>query len=112
MTSSLSSLVDNLPEGIHNIKSKYKHNDKKHETCGITYVCYSLYVYYCFIKYKTFKDDLTEYKCLCCNKNYQQKFDEKLMELFLNTHKYFDHDINYYCKEVYILIHIWMIWKN
>ena len=24
------------------------------------------------------KADLTECKCLCCNKNYQQKFDEKL----------------------------------
>ena len=26
------------------------------------------------------KDDLIEYKCLCCNNNYQQKFDEKLNE--------------------------------
>ena len=24
------------------------------------------------------KADLTECKCLCCNNNYQQKFDEKL----------------------------------
>ena len=38
--------------------------EKKCETCGIKY------------KYCDFKDDLTEYKC--CNKNNQQKFDEKL----------------------------------
>ena len=30
-----------------------------------------------------------KYKCLYCNKNYQQKFVEKLKERFLNTHKYF-----------------------
>ena len=27
-----------------------------------------------------FKDDLIECKCLCCNKNYQQKYDGKLKE--------------------------------
>ena len=27
---------------------------------------------------KNFKDDLIEYKCLCCIKNYQKKFDEQL----------------------------------
>ena len=31
-----------------------------------------------FLEYKNFKDDLTEYKYLCCNKTNQQKFDEKL----------------------------------
>ena len=39
-----------------------------------------------------FKDDLIVYKFLCCNKNYQQKFDEKLKEEFLNTSKFFNHD--------------------
>ena len=38
------------------------------------------------------KDDLIEYKCLCCNKNYQHKFDEKLL---------------YYCKKVFILMNIY-----
>ena len=48
---------------------------KECETCEITYeVCD------CFLEYKNFKDDLIEYKCLCRNKNYQQKFDEKLKE--------------------------------
>ena len=30
-----------------------------------------------FFEYANFKDNLIEYKCVCCNKNYQQKFDEK-----------------------------------
>ena len=42
----------------------------------------------------TFKNDLTEYKCLCCNKKYQQNFDEKLKERFLNTYKVSNHDNN------------------
>ena len=45
-----------------------------------------------FLKYINFKDDLIEYKYLCCNKNYQQKFDEKLMENFLNKYKFSNHD--------------------
>ena len=41
-----------------------------------------------------FKDDLIEYKGLCCNKNYQHKFDEKLKELFFNTYKFSNRDNN------------------
>ena len=33
-----------------------------------------------FLNTHTFKDDLTEYKRLCCKKSYQKKFDEKLKE--------------------------------
>ena len=64
MTSSLSNLVNNLSERIHKIKCKYGHNDKKCETP------YELFD--CFLEYTNFKDDLIEYKCLCCNKNYPQ----------------------------------------
>ena len=75
MASSLSNLANNLSGRIHKIKYKYGHNDKKYETCRIKYkYCH------CFLEYTNFKDDLIKYKCLCCNKNYQQKFDEKLME--------------------------------
>ena len=35
MPSSLSNLVNNLSEGIHKIKCKFGHTDKKCETCGI-----------------------------------------------------------------------------
>ena len=37
MTSSSSNLVNNRSEGIHRIKCKYGHDDKKCETCGIKY---------------------------------------------------------------------------
>ena len=50
MASSLSNLVNNVFVGIHKIKHKYGHNDKKCETCGITYeVCD------CFPEYINFK---------------------------------------------------------
>ena len=80
MTSSLSNFVNNLFEGIHKIECKYRHNDKKCETCRIKYKYWN-----CFLEYTNFKDDLIGHKCLCCNKNYQQKFDEKLKERFFNT---------------------------
>ena len=35
-----------------------------------------------------------KYKCLCCNKNYQHKFNEKLKEKSLNTYKFFNHNNN------------------
>ena len=55
---------------------------KKCETYGIKYK------YKCILEYTNFKDELTEYKCLRCNKSYQQKFDEKVKERFLNAYKY------------------------
>ena len=65
MASSPSNLVNNLSEGIHRIKCKFRHNDKKCETRKIKYK-------YCdyFLEYMNFKDDVIEYKCLCCNKSY------------------------------------------
>ena len=38
MASSLSNLVSNLFEGIHKIKRKQGHDDKKYETSGIATV--------------------------------------------------------------------------
>ena len=66
-TASLSSiLVNNISEEIHKfIKS---------------------------LKYIDFKDDLIVYKCLYCNKNFQQTFDEKLKERFFNTCKSSNHE--------------------
>ena len=89
MASSLSDLVNNLSEGINRIKCKFGRDDKKCETCRIKYMFCD-----CFRQYRNFKDDLIEYKCLCCNKNYQHKFDEKLEERFLNTYKFSNHDTN------------------
>ena len=72
MVSSLSNLVNNLIDGIHKIKWKYGHDDKTCETCRIKYENI------CFLEYTKFKDNLIECKCFCCNKIYQQKFNEKL----------------------------------
>ena len=35
-----------------------------------------------------------EYICFCCNKNYQQKFDQKLKNWFFNTYKFSNHNNN------------------
>ena len=55
MTSSLSSLFDNLDEAIHKIKCKYGHDDKKCKTCGIKYKHCK-----CFLEYTNFKDNLID----------------------------------------------------
>ena len=55
MASSLSNLVNKLSEGIHRIKCKFGHDDKKCETCGIRCKYCD-----CFLEYKKFKDDLIE----------------------------------------------------
>ena len=59
MASSLSNLVNNLPEGIHKLECELGHHDKKCETCGIKYKYCD-----CFLEYTS--------------KRYQRKFDEKL----------------------------------
>ena len=87
MTRSLSNLVNNLSEGIHRIKCKYRHDDKKCETCGIKNKYCD-----CSLEYTNFKPDLIEYKCLCYNKRYQRKFDEKLNKRFFNIYKFSNHD--------------------
>ena len=89
MASSLSNLVNNFFEKIHRIKCKYRHDDKKCETCRIKYKYCD-----CFLEYINFKDDLTEYKCLCCNKNYQIKSDKKLKEGLFNIYKFSNHSYN------------------
>ena len=52
MATSLSNLADNLTEGIHKIKC----ND-----CD------------CFLEAESVKDNLINYKCLSCNKDYSKK---------------------------------------
>ena len=73
MVSSLSNFVNKLVEGIHKIKCKYERNYNKCETCRTKYKYCD-----CFLEDTKFEDDLIEYKCLYCNKNYQKKLDEKL----------------------------------
>ena len=37
MANSLQNFINNLSEGINRIKCKFRHGDKKYETCGIRY---------------------------------------------------------------------------
>ena len=53
MASPLSNLVNNLSEGLHRIKCKLEHDDKKCETCGIATVFSNIQILI----------------CLSCNKN-------------------------------------------
>ena len=73
MATSLSNLVDNPTEGIH--KGKWKYFD-------------------CFLEYESVKDYLIKYKCLSCNKNHSNKFDEELKKKFRNTFEFSNNDIN------------------
>ena len=66
IASFLSNLVNNPSEGIHKIKCKHGHNDKKCEICKIKYKYCD-----CFLEYKNFKDDSIEKKCICCKKSYR-----------------------------------------
>ena len=90
MVSSLSNIVNNLSEGIHRIKCEFWHDEKKCEIkCGIKYK-HCLRSLECI----NFKDDLVEYICLCCYKNYQRKFEEELKQRFFNTYKFSNHGNN------------------
>ena len=55
MASLLSNIVNNFSEGIHRIKSKFRHNDKKCEAYAITCKYCD-----CFLEYKNLKDDFIE----------------------------------------------------
>ena len=67
MATSLSNLVENLTEGICQIKLKY---------CD------------CFLEYESSNDNLIKYKSLSCNKDYSDKFDGQIKKRFKNTFKF------------------------
>ena len=48
----------------------------------------------CCVEYSNVKHDLIEYKCLCRNKNYQNKFDRNLWKGFATTYKDFYSHLN------------------
>ena len=110
MVSASSNLLYNLSEGLHKIKCILRNYNKKFETRGIKCKYCD-----CFLKHTNFKDYLIEYKCLCCNKNHQQKFGRKLEERFLMHTNFLITTIRslfYCCEKVLILMNIWMIGKN
>ena len=87
MTSLLLNPVNNLSKGVYKVNCKNRHDGKNSNICWIKYK-------YCnyFLEYTFFKDGLIKHKYLCCNKNYKQKFDEKLKERFFNTFKFSNYE--------------------
>ena len=59
MATSLSKLVHKLTEEVHKMKCKD---------------------YGCFLEYESIKDNLIQYKCLSCNKDYSNKLEEKKIQ--------------------------------
>ena len=73
MTTSLSKLVDNLTEGIHNDKCiKCKSN-------------------LCYMKVM---DKKLIFRCFDCKKNYEKEINKELVERFSNTYEFCDKDLN------------------
>ena len=92
MACSLWNLVSNLAEGIHKTKCKSEHNNKtqiiKCKECDW------------FLQYTNVRYNLTEYKCLYCNKNYQRNIVENWKERFLihaNFQSMISISLLYYC---------------
>ena len=73
ISSSLSNLVDNLAEGLHN----YKCTDCK--SCP---------------EYISTKDKLLIFKCLKCNEDHNKDFNKDLIKRFAKTYEFCDGDIN------------------
>ena len=71
MSSSLSSLVHNLTEGLRN----YKCNDCK--SC---------------LEYISAKDSQLIFKCLKCNKKYGKEFNKDFIKRFANTYEFYSGD--------------------
>ena len=73
MATSLSKLVDNLTDNIHNDKCiKCKSN-----LCFVTAI-----------------NEKLIFKCIDCEKEYEKEFNKELLERFANTYKFCDNDIN------------------
>ena len=78
MSSSLSSLVDNLSEGLHSDK------------CTDCKSC---------LDYMITKDDQQSctqliFRCFECKKNYEKDFNKELIKRFANIYKFCNGDIN------------------
>ena len=77
----------------------------------------------CYLEYGNVKDDLIEYKCWCCNNNYQKELNENLKKDFVHTYKFTNHNVLinlfYCCEKVFthmntFLGKTWLrkIWQN
>ena len=73
MSSSLSNLVDNLSEGLHN------------DRCIDCKSC---------LDYMTTKDEKVIFRCFECDKNYKKDFNKELIKRFANIYEFCNGDIN------------------
>ena len=73
MATSLSKLVDNLTEGIHNDKCINCKSD---------------------ISYMKVMDETLTFRCFNCKKNYKKEINKELIERFASTYKFCNNDLN------------------
>ena len=73
MSTSLSKLVDNLSEGLHNNR------------CADCKFC---------LAYMVTKDEKLIFRCFSCKKNYEKDFNKELIKRFANTYNFCDNDLN------------------
>ena len=73
MSTSLSKLVDNLSEGLHN------------DRCIGCKSC---------LDYMTTKDENLIFRCFSCKNNYEKDFNKELIKRFANTYSFCNKDLN------------------
>ena len=73
MPISLSNLVSNLSEGLHN------------DRCTDSKSC---------LDYMATKDEKLIFRCFRCKKNYENNFNKDLIQRFANTYEFFNGDLN------------------
>ena len=73
MSTSVSKLVDNLSEGLHNNR------------CVDCKSC---------LDYMKNKDEKLIFRSFSCKKNYEKDFNKELIKMFANTYNFYDNDLN------------------
>ena len=73
MSTSLSNLLNNLSEGVHNNKCTD---------------CKS------FLDYMATKDEQLIFRCFSCKKNYEKRFNKELIQRFANIYEFCNGDLN------------------
>ena len=73
MSTSLSILVNNLSEGLHNDKCT---------DCKLHF------------DYSSIKDNQLIFRCFRCKNNYEKDFNKELLKRFANTYKFYNKDLN------------------
>ena len=112
MANLLSNFVKNLGKGNHKIKLNIITKYVKRVELNTEIVTAFLNTHNFKI---IIKDNLIEYKCLCCSKDYQKMFAKNLKKRFFNTYKFSDHDKkNYFfaVKRCLPILSVWMIGKH